>query len=102
MNMAIDARIVDATMPKAGTPALERRLNWAGNRPSLAAANGISAQIIVQPLRAPKPEMMTMIAITLPAHVPPNIELTASENGAVDWASCELGRIPNIAVNDSM
>ena len=78
------------------------RLNWAGNRPSFAAARGISAQIIVHPFSAPKPEMMTMMAITLPAHVPPNIELTASENGAVDSASCELGRMPNIAVSDSM
>ena len=101
-GMAIDARIVEATMPKAGTPVLERRLNWAGNRPSFAAASGISAQIIVQPFSAPKPEMMTMMAITLPGHVPPNMELTASEKGAVACASCELGRMPNIAVRESM
>src|SRR6478672_7413593 len=100
MNIAIDARIVDATMPNAGTPVLERRLNCAGKRPSFAAARGISAQIIVQPFRAPKPEMMTTMAMTLPAQVPPNMELTASENGAVDSASCEVGRMPNIAVSD--
>ena len=62
--MAIDARIVEATMPKAGTPFFDSRLNWSGKSPSLAAARGISAQIIVQPFSAPKPEMMTTTAIT--------------------------------------
>ena len=64
------------------------RLNCSGNSPSFAAASGISAQIIVQPFSAPKPEMMTTIAITLPAQVPPNMALTASENGAVESGSC--------------
>ena len=49
-------------MPTAGTPFAESLPNTAGNRPSFAAASGISAQIIVQPLRAPKPEMMTATA----------------------------------------
>ena len=75
-------------MPTIGTPLGERRLNCSGNSPSLAAASGISAQIIVQPFSAPKPEMITTIAMTLPAQVPPNIALTASENGAV--APCKL------------
>src|SRR3954447_11861301 len=100
--MAIEARTVEATMPKAGTPLDDSRLNCAGKRPSLAAARGISAQIIVQPFNAPKPDTMTAMAITLPAHVPPNIRFTASENGAVAVARVEVGRIPNIAVSDSM
>ena len=83
MIIATEASTVEATMPNAGTPFLEMRLNRSGNRPSFAAASGISAQIMVQPLRAPKPEMMTAMAITLPAQVPPNIALAASENGAV-------------------
>src|SRR5215469_6213635 len=78
------------------------RLNRSGNRPSLAAARGISALIMIQPLSAPKPEMMTAIAITLPAQVPPNIALTASEYGALPEASLELGTIPKTAVSHSM
>ena len=70
-------------MPYAGTPFLDIRLNCCGNRPSSAAASGISAQIMVQPFSAPNPEMITAMAITFPAEVPPNIVLTASENGAV-------------------
>ena len=77
-------------------------MNASGKSPSFAAASGISAQIIVQPLSAPKPEMMTATAMTLPAHVPPNMALAASENGALDSASCEVGRMPNTAVSDSM
>ena len=57
---------------------------------------------MVQPLSAPKPEMMTAMAMTLPAQVPPNMALTASENGALDSASCELGRMPNTTVSESM
>src|SRR5215469_6089661 len=102
MAIAIEASTVEAMMPNAGTPFFEMRLNRAGNRPSSAAASGISAQIIVQPLSAPSPEMMTAIAITLPAQVPPNIALTASENGAVALASLEVGTMPNTATSESM
>src|SRR6516225_7368023 len=102
MTIATDARNVDAMMPNAGTLARERSLNRSGKRPSLAAASGISAQIIVQPTSAPRPEMMTAIAMTFPAHVPPNIALAASENGAVDPDSLEAGRMPKTAVSDSM
>ena len=102
MIIAIEASAVEAMMPNAGTPAFDSRLNCCGNRPSFAAASGISAQIMVQPFRAPKPEMMTAMAITLPAQVPPNMALAASENGAVDSARVGLGRMPNTAVRDSM
>src|SRR6516162_4235590 len=102
MSIAIDASTVEETIPNAGTPLLDRCLNHSGNRPSFAAASGISAQIMVQPFRAPKPEMMTARAITLPAQVPPNIALAASENGAVALASLELGMMPNTAVSESM
>ena len=78
MAIAIEASTVEAMMPNAGTPFFEMRLNRSGNRPSLAAASGISALIMIQPFSAPKPEMMTAMAITLPAQVPPNIALTAS------------------------
>lgn len=102
MIIATEARTVDAMMPNAGTPLREMRLNAGGNRPSFAAASGISAQIIVQPLSAPKPEMMTAMAMMSPAQVPPNMALTASENGALASASCELGRMPNTATSESM
>ena len=68
----------------------------------MAAASGISAQIIVQPVSAPKPEMMTAIAITLPAQVPPKMTLAASENGAEEAASLVVGRMPKTAVSESM
>ena len=45
MIIAIDAKVVEAMIPNAGTPALFIRLKRSGNRPSLAAARGISAQI---------------------------------------------------------
>src|SRR6516162_10987267 len=102
MAIAIEASAVEATMPNAGTPFLEMRLNRSGNRPSFAAASGISAQIMVQPFRAPKPEMMTATAMTLPAQVPPKIALAASENGAVALTSVELGMMTNTAVSESM
>src|SRR6516225_6833051 len=102
MAIAIEARIVEARIPYAGTPCLEIRLNCAGNRPSSAAASGISAQIIVQPFSAPNPEMITATAITLPTQVPPNIALAASENGAVALASLLVGTMPNTTVSDSM
>ena len=44
-------------MPNAGTPRPDSRPNASGNSPSLAAASGISAQIMVQPFSAPKPEI---------------------------------------------
>ena len=46
--------------------------------------------------------MMTTIAMTLPAQVPPNIALTASENGAVELCSCVVDRMPNTAMSESM
>src|SRR3954447_21932999 len=102
MIIAAEASTVEAMMPNAGTPFLDMRLNRSGNRPSFAAASGISAQIIVHPLRAPKPETMTAMAIRLPAQVPPNIALAASENGAVALASLVVGTMPNTAVSESM
>src|SRR5215467_4975703 len=85
-----------------GHPVLGYVLEALGDRPSSAAASGISAQIMVQPFSAPRPEMMTAIAITLPAQVPPKIALAASENGAVALASLEVGRMPNTAISESM
>src|SRR6516164_8610547 len=102
MIMAIDASTVEAMTPKAGTPARDMILKRSGKSPSLAAARGISAQIMVHPFRAPKPEMMTTTAMMFPAQVPPNMLLTASEKGAVDFASSEVGKMPNMAVSDSM
>src|SRR3954447_22999481 len=102
MAIAIDARAVEAMMPNAGTPLLDSCLKRSGNRPSFAAASGISAQIIVQPFSAPSPEMMTMTDMRLPQNVPPNMEFIASENGAVELCNVADGRMPNIAINDSM
>src|SRR5215467_426804 len=101
MMTATDDSTAEASTPNAGTPLLEIRLNRSGNRPSLAAASGISALIMTQPLSAPKPEMMTARAITLPAQMPPKIALAASEYGALPEASSELGTMPNTAVSDS-
>ena len=42
------------------------------------------------------------MAVTLPAQVPPNIALAASENGAVAVASFAVGTMPNTAVRESM
>ena len=64
MIIAIDASAVDAMIPKAGTPARDICLKRSGKSPSLAAASGISAQIIVHPFNAPKPEMITATAMT--------------------------------------
>src|SRR6516162_3528990 len=102
MMIAIDASTVEEMMPNAGTPFLDMRLNWSGNRPSFAAASGISAQIMVHPLSAPKPEMMTAMANRLPTQVPPNMTLAASENGAVEFWRVLLGRMPNMTVSESM
>src|SRR5258707_15614760 len=102
MIMAMEASTVEAMMPNQGTWFLDICLKRPGNRPSLAAASGISAQIMVQPFSAPKPETMTARAITLPAQVPPNIALAASENGALADASLEVGTMPNTAVSESM
>ena len=88
-------------MPKAGTPRPEMRPNRAGNRPSLAAASGISAQIIVQPLSAPKPETMTHAATTQPAHVPPVIASAAVEYGAALSPSTAVGIEPKTATSES-
>src|SRR3954447_20775052 len=99
--MNSDARAVEAMMPNAGTPRRLSRPNASGKSPSLAAASGISAQIMVQPFNAPKPEMTTRADITYPAHVPPKIELTAVANGAVDSDSVVADTMPNTAVSDS-
>jgi len=61
--IAIDASTVEAMMPNAGTPLLDIWLKRFGKSPSLAAARGISAQIMVQPFSAPKPDMMTTTAM---------------------------------------
>jgi len=67
-------------MPVAGTPRPLSRPNAWGNRPSFAAASGISAQIMVQPFSAPKPETMTAAATRSPAQCPlPAIMLAATE-----------------------
>src|SRR5690348_8008058 len=90
-------------MPTAGTPRLDSRPNGAGNRPSRAAARGISAQIIVQPFSAPRPETMTAMAVRSPAQVPPAIVLAASEYDALfsGLASSLLGTAPKMAIIDS-
>src|SRR5512132_4180808 len=103
--MAIDASAVEATMPSAGTWRFETRPNAAGKSPSLAAARGISAQIIVHPLRAPMPEMITAMATLSPAHEPlPTMVFAATEYDArlASWARAVAGTMPNTAMSDSM
>src|SRR5690242_19542301 len=102
MTMAIDASVVDATIPNAGMPTAFSRLKRSGKSPSLAAASGISAQIIVQPTRAPRPDTITATDITSPAQLPPKITLAASENGAVDLLNAVVESIPTTAVSESM
>src|SRR6478672_3555912 len=93
-TMATEASKVELTMPNHGTPRLDRLRKRCGKRPPSAAAKGISAQIMVQPLRAPKPDTTTSAAMTLPAQVPPKMSLTAVENGAVESPSRALPTIP--------
>ena len=83
--IATEARTVDGFTPNAGTPC-DETLEPSGNRPSFAAANGISAQIIVQPFSAPNPEMITRTPSACPTGAAED-GLTASENGAEDSAS---------------
>src|SRR3954447_14469274 len=99
--MATEASTVEAMMPNGGTPAFDIFLNCAGNRPSFAAASGISAQIMVQPFKAPKPETITASAMTLPQNVPPNMTSAAVENGALVVANCVAGSTPKITVSES-
>src|SRR6476646_6230573 len=101
MMMATEASAVDATMRNVGTLVRDIRLNRSGKSPSVAAARGISALVMVQAGRAPKPEMMTMTLMTSPAQVPPNMAFTASPYGAVDSASFDEGRMPNTAVSEA-
>src|SRR5262249_60394019 len=101
MSIAIEASAVEAMMPKAGTWLLDSRLNRSGNKPSLAAASGISAQIMVQPTSAPSPEMITARAITLPAQVPPKMELATSEKGAPALARVAVGTAAQRTVSGS-
>ena len=101
--MATEASTVEAMMPVAGTWRDDSRPKRAGNRPFRAAASGISAQIIVQPLRAPRPEMITATATRSPAQVPPpTIWLNATEYDALlsASASTDVGRMPKTASID--
>ena len=77
MTTATDANAVEAMIPTEGMPREDSWANTFGNSPSLAAASGISAQIMVQPLRAPIPEMMTSAATRLPDQAPPKMSLAA-------------------------
>ena len=43
------------------------------------------------------PEMIATIAISFPAHTPPNIALTESEKGAVELSSAAWLTVPNTA-----
>ncbi len=75
-----------------------------GNSPSLAAACGISAQIIVQPLRAPMPEITANPAMSLPAHAAPKISSKVTENEAEPSGLCStsFGTMPKIATKHRM
>src|SRR5215470_374366 len=103
--MATLASTVDATMPAAGVPRPDSRPNAGGNSPSLAAANGISAQIMVQPFSAPMPETMTASAIRSPAQVPPPAMVFAAsvyDAPFSGFASSAVGTTPKTAISDSM
>ena len=70
----------------------------------MAAARGISAQIIVQPFRAPMPEMITASATRFPAHEPPpTMWSAATEYDALlaSRAKALVGTIPNTAIIES-
>src|SRR3954454_271800 len=97
--IASEVQAVDTKIPNGGTPCRLSDLKRARNKPSVAAASGTSAVMSVQPLSAPKPETTTTAAITSPHSVPPNIALTALENGALASASWSAGRIPKTATS---
>src|SRR5688500_13495040 len=102
-SIATDAKAVEAMMPAAGTPRRETRPNIPGNSPSRAAAYGISAQIIVQPVSAPSPDTTTASAARLPAQVPPpTITSAATEYDALfsGLARSVVGTAPNTAISD--
>ena len=67
-------------MPNHRAPFLFRFTKARGNKPWLAAAYGISAVTIVQPLSAPMPEMTAVAATSLPTiHALPNIVWNAAD-----------------------
>src|SRR4051812_28077502 len=104
MTTATEASAVEAMIPTEGMPRDDSCANTFGNSPSLAAASGISAQIMVQPLRAPMPEMITRAATRSPDHAPPKISLAADAYDALllSWERAVAGRIPKTATSDSM
>ena len=74
------------------------RANRRGKRPSSAAASGTRPWRSVQPLSAPKVEIMATTAIALPPQVPPKMTLAASAKGLFECASACVGIIPKIAI----
>src|SRR3954451_18070653 len=104
MTTAREASVVEAMIPTDGMPRDDSCPKTFGKGPSLAAASGISAQIMVQPLRAPMPEMMTSAATRLPDQAPPKISLAAEAYDALllSCARAVAGRIPKTATSDNM
>src|ERR1035437_7603080 len=104
MTTATDDSAAEEMVPTAGPPRPNSLPKRAGNRPSLAAARGISAQIMVQPLSAPMPETITASATRSPAQdPPPTIAFAALEYDALlaARASWLVGMIPITATIDS-
>ena len=89
-------------MPNAGTPRAESRSNALGNSPSFAAASGISAQIMVQPLSAPKPGDDDGERHQVAGPGAAEDRVGRDEYGAVGVRpAATVGRMPNTAISDS-
>ena len=91
----------EATRPTTGV--LRVPLTWAnafGNSPSWAAARGTRPWIRIQPLSAPRVEIIataaTILAGDMPSTDDPKICCAASANGAFELASVDAGITPMI------
>src|SRR5688500_19981860 len=73
-----------------GVPCFDSVANRRGNTPSFASTRGISACTRIQPFSAPNPLMKANNASVLATWSPQNSRI-ASANGALDFASSELG-----------
>ena len=89
-----------ARRPNAGVPRASWRAKARGSRPSRAAASGICADSITQPLRAPRQDTAATMAMAIPAQPPHSIR-AASAMGAVESFSCAAGTMPITAVTAS-
>ena len=103
MAIAIEASTVDATMPNAGTPLGEIRLNCVGEQPVLRRRQRHLCADHRPAVERPEPgdDHQDGHHVARPT-CRRRSTLAASENGAVAVPSWVAGRMPNTAISDSM